>query len=85
MTLGQAKKNSESAQIFEAKDQVIRYAEITDEGHRAQAAMGSSGLVLCTSKSGQDSSAVHIDRQMNFCQPMMFKARGLMAPCTCGA
>lgn len=28
VTLGQAKKNSESAQIFEAKDQVIRYAEI---------------------------------------------------------
>ncbi len=26
ITLGQAKKNSESAQIFEAKDQVVRWA-----------------------------------------------------------
>ena len=28
ITLGQAKKNSESAQIFEAKDQVIRYVQL---------------------------------------------------------
>ena len=28
ITLGQAKKNSESAQIFEAKDQVVRYGDV---------------------------------------------------------
>ena len=84
VTLGQAKKNSESAQIFEAKDQVIRYAEITDEGHRVQVLTGSSGHVLYTSKSSQDLISVFIVSSdiMNFCQIMMSETRGLMGPCT---
>ena len=43
--------------------------------------MGSSGLVLCTSKSSQDSSAADVDFCRIFCQTMLFEARGLVDLC----
>ena len=73
ITLGQAKKNSESAQIFEAKDQMIRCVCLSVLGHMMQILDSSScndhmntrsAMTLCNSPSWRYPSCKHCMAQL---------------------